>query len=67
MSREIFYTSRFRRDLKRMKKQGKEMHKLVEVVEWLANDVVLAPKYRDHALSGNYQDLENAILNPIGC
>jgi len=64
MSREIFYTSCFRRDLKRMKKQGKEIHKLVEVVEWLANDIVLAPKYRDHALSGNYSGFRECHIEP---
>lgn len=56
--REIDYTGKFRRDLKR---ETKGMHKktleadLMLVVEALAKDEPLAERLRDHALTGNWK------------
>lgn len=51
----IRFTSQFKKDLKLAKKQGKDIEKLFEVVEKLANGEMLEAKYRDHNLIGNYK------------
>lgn len=51
---DIFYSSQFKKDYKRMKKQGKSVELLLDVVEILAGEGALDPKYQDHALAGGY-------------
>jgi mRNA interferase YafQ len=53
MALEIKYTKRMRQDIKRAAKQGKDMTKLEYVLDTLAAEKTLAPKYKDHKLSGN--------------
>ena len=67
MKYELVMTSRFRKDLKRMVKRGLPLNELEQVLDWLSDGIVLGPKYRDHELSGNYADFENAIFGQIGC
>ncbi len=55
MKYEIRFTTQFKKDIKLAKKQGKDIDKLFEVVEHLANGEALEDKYRDHDLSGNYK------------
>ena len=55
MKYEIRFTAQFKKDWKRAKKQGKNMEKLLAVIEQLANGEQLEEKYRDHDLSGNYK------------
>ena len=49
-------TSAFKKDLKTLLKQGKDLNKLNSVVNKLAAGEELPEKYRDHKLSGNYDD-----------
>ena len=56
MKYEVSYTTRFVRDLKLAKKQGRNTDKLFDVVEKLANGEKPEEKYRDHILTGNYKD-----------
>lgn len=53
MKYEIKFTNQFKKDLKLAKKQNKELDKLFEVVNILADGGALDAKYRDHDLSGN--------------
>ncbi len=64
MTRNIIFTKRFRRDLKRSVKQGKNEQKLLDVVEMLANDMQLAIKYRDHSLQGDFVDCRECHIEP---
>lgn len=64
MKYEIIYTNRFKRDLKKAKKQNKNLDRLFEVVEKLANGEILEAKYRDHALTGNYKDSRECHIEP---
>jgi len=48
-------TLQFRRDVKRMQRQGKDLRKLKGVLESLAKEEELAAKYRDHVLVGQYK------------
>ena len=65
--REIDWTGQFKRDYKR---EAKSQHKLTldeqlfAVVEDLANDVVLEPKLRDHALTGEWKDSRDCHIKP---
>ena len=51
----IRQTSQFKRDVKRMQRQGKDVGKLKSVLESLVAREGLAAKYRDHVLVGQYK------------
>jgi mRNA interferase YafQ len=46
-------TTKFKKDLKNLRKRGYDLSLLNDVVELLANGETLPEKYRDHALAGN--------------
>ena len=50
--KRLSQTNQFPRDIKRMRKRGKNLRKLQEVVRLLAGGTPLAPKHRDHPLIG---------------
>ena len=54
MKYKLKLTSLFKKDVKRMKKRGRDMRKLNEVVTLLQNGTPLPWEFRDHALSGDY-------------
>ncbi len=64
LKRKIVFTNQFKRDLKRMTRQGRDEREMFVVVEWLANDTKLADKYRDHALTGNYKGYRECHIAP---
>ena len=68
MKYEIILTSAFKKELKNIKKRNKDLSKLTEIVNKLANDIELDIKNRDHQLVNNlrFQNCRNVILNQIG-
>ena len=62
--RQLLQTSQFVRDVKRMKKRGKDLGKLQDVVRQLAGGVPLPPRLRDHPLNGPWQDSRDCHLEP---
>ena len=46
----IRYTSKFSKNLKKIKKQAKDVEKLINVLEMLANGTELDSKYQNHKL-----------------
>lgn len=64
MRYEVKFTSQFKKDLKLARKQGKDIEKLFEVVERLANGETLEAKYRDHDLTGNYKGCRECHIEP---
>lgn len=50
---EIRSTSLFRKQLKKIKRQGKDLNKLEAIVEKLANKEELDARYRNHMLIDN--------------
>ncbi len=52
---ELDFTSKFKKDVKLLKKQGKNIEKLYEIINILAYGEELDAKYRDHNLIGNYK------------
>ena len=64
MKYEIKYTGQFKKDLKLARKQGKDEEKLFEIIEQLAMGEELDPRYRDHALTGNYKGCRECHIEP---
>lgn len=64
MSYEVKYTSRFKRDYKRMQRRGKEMSKLLDVIDMLREGLVLPPQYQDHPLHGDYEGHRDCHIEP---
>ena len=62
--KQIFETSKFRKDLKRAKKQGKDFTGIKEVIVILAMDENLGTKFRDHSLVGNWKDSRECHIEP---
>lgn len=46
------FTNHFKKDIKLAKKQDKDLGKLFEIIEKLAQGEMLEAKYRDHSLIG---------------
>ena len=64
MKYDVQFTNRFKKDLKLAKKQKRDIEKLLDVVEILANGGELDPKFRDHALSGEYTGTRECHIEP---
>jgi mRNA interferase YafQ len=60
----IFQTSQFKKDFKRIKKRGKDLSRLKEVVSVIANSEALEERHRDHALSGNWIGSRDCRIEP---
>jgi len=60
----IQYTTQFKKDYKRIKKQNKNLSKLRAVIEKLVEGQALEPKYRDHQLSGNWHGHRDCHIEP---
>lgn len=64
MKYEVKFTNQFKKDLKLAKKQSKNLDKLFEVVNILADGGSLDARYRDHELSGNYKGTRECHVEP---
>ena len=60
----IQFTNQFKKDLKLAKKQGKNLDKLFEVINILANEEKLDTKFKDHDLSGSYKGTCECHIEP---
>ena len=57
-------TTKFKKDYKRMKKQGKDLSLLESVIDDLLNEKVLDEKHSDHPLAGNYLGFRECHIQP---
>jgi mRNA interferase YafQ len=57
-------SSQFKKDVKRCKKQGKDMSKFKLVHKHLVSGKALPKKYQDHSLTGNYNKHRECHLEP---
>ncbi len=64
MKYEVKMSNQFRKDLKLAKKQGKDLEKLLSVIERLSNGELLDAKYRDHGLTGQYKGCRECHIEP---
>ncbi|NEO41511.1 MAG: type II toxin-antitoxin system YafQ family toxin [Moorea sp. SIOASIH] len=58
------FENRFKKDVKRLQKRGKNMEKLKTVIEKLLERKELEPKYKDHALTGNWSGYRDCHIEP---
>lgn len=61
---DVFYSSKFKKDYKLAKKQGKDMELLLDIVDILAEEKPLASKHKDHPLSGDYIGHRECHIQP---
>jgi len=52
----------FERDLKRLEKKKADKSKLLKVIGDLANNKILAPKYKDHQLKGKLEEFRECHI-----
>lgn len=57
-------TSRFRKDFKHIKKRGRDISLLREVLEKLCAKESLEARYKDHALIGSYIAFRECHIQP---
>lgn len=62
--KQVSQTRQFVRDVKRMRKRGKNLDKLKAIVTKLARGEPLKPQHRDHALSNNWQNSRDCHIEP---
>ena len=60
----IVQTSSFKKDFKKILKQGKNLELIKEVIIKLSIPDFLEKKYRDHLLSGNYKNKRECHIAP---
>lgn len=61
---KIDFTNAFSKDLKRVKKRGYNLKLMKDVVDMLQNGEQLPPKYKDHRLTGNWNDFKECHIQP---
>ena len=64
MKLTIRRTTQFKRDIKRILRSGKDIEKLLSVVEKLAEARKLPPEYHDHPLNGKYKNKRDCHIEP---
>ncbi len=62
--KQLSQARQFTRDVKRMRKRGKNLNKLKIIVSKLAQDEPLEPRHKDHALSNNWRDSRDCHIEP---
>lgn len=58
------FTNKIQRNIKLMKKRGKDLEKLKTVLNLLQRGIDLPAKYKDHALTGNYIGCRECHIEP---
>ncbi len=61
---DIKFTSKFKKDFKRLKKQGKDLSKLSDVLVKLSTGESLPESMHDHLLQGNYAGHRECHIEP---
>ncbi len=54
--KDLFYSTKIKRDLKKYRNDPIKMCKLYEVLDMLVNDIDLPERYRKHKLIGQYKE-----------
>lgn len=64
MNKVISYTTAFKRDLEKSRKQRRNLNLLKDIIELLASSKSLPAKCRDHKLIGNYKNRRECHIEP---
>ena len=59
---EVIRTKQFKKDAKRIKKQGKSISFVEEIVNLILENKILDAKYKDHKLKGEYEGCRECHL-----
>lgn len=62
--RGVVTSKAFERDVKRLRKRGKDMGRLRPILEALRQRQPLEPRHRDHALSGDWEGFRDCHVEP---
>jgi len=58
------FTTRFNKDIKRVKKRHKDLSKLKKIIDSLINQQPLSKSHKDHILIGNYAGARECHIEP---
>ncbi len=63
---DVVYSTKFKKALKKLIKQGKDINELFDIIDKLANDEKLNMKYKNHSLVNDkyYKDCNECYINP---
>ena len=64
MKLTIKTTKRFDKDLKKLKKRKYDLTLLAQIINKLSDSEILAEKYRDHYLTGDYKGFRESHIQP---
>jgi mRNA interferase YafQ len=62
--KEVFRKSQFKKDFKRIKKQGKNSEELKTILKILIECKEIPEKYKDHQLTGNWKEFRELHIQP---
>lgn len=62
--RSSYYTKQFKKDLALVRRRGKEISKIKNVMSLLIEAVPLPEKYKDHSLRGEFANYRECHLEP---
>ena len=62
--RQVLYSNQFKKDFKRVQKQGLNLLKLKRVIQTLEAELPLEQSLKDHALRGNYAGTRECHIEP---
>ena len=60
----IEFTNKMKRDVKLMKKRGKDISKLTITLNLLASQRTMPEQYQDHQLTGDLKDFRECHIEP---
>lgn len=66
MKYTVDFTNNFKKQYKKIKKQGKDLNKFYNIIERLANGEELEPKYKNHFLINDklYKNCKECHIEP---
>ncbi len=62
--KDLQVTKQFKKDVNRLRKQGKDLNRLKTVIDAVCEGKELETKYRDHKLTRNYQKARECHIQP---
>ena len=61
---DVYTSTQFKRDLKQIQRQGRDVNALWSVVDTIAREELLDKKYHDHALTGDFKGHRECHIEP---
>lgn len=61
---KITQSAQFKKDAKRLEKRGKDLDKLINIIELLISGDDLPARLRDHTLTGNWKGWRDCHIEP---